>query len=128
MQKKEYASYWKKKETVPTDFASTPLPDQPLPHACPATMRAFPAVPFRPGFNRVPRDALPLPFGVRWELRIRSAPRDCTYTISGQSRLVKGVDQTNFCGYLKTQYQVRATFSLPSSMMLVESVSGRREG
>src|SRR5829696_9081546 len=80
-----------KKETVPTDSASTPLPDQPLPRACPATMRTFPAVPGRPGGVRVPRDALPLQSGVRWELRFCSAPRDCTYTISGHIRRVKGV-------------------------------------
>ena len=54
-------------------------------------MRPFPAVPGRPGYVRVPRDALPLQSGVRWERRICSAPRDCTYTISGHIRHVKRV-------------------------------------
>src|ERR687895_92951 len=80
-----------KKETVPTDSASVPLPDQPLPDACPATMRPFPAVPGRPGGVRVPRDALSLQSGVRWERRFCSAPRDCTYTISGHIEPVKRV-------------------------------------
>src|SRR5687767_262496 len=80
-----------RKETVPTDSASAPLPDQPLPSACPATMRPFPAVPGHPGGVRVPRDALSLQSGVQWERRFCSAPRDCTYTISGHLDLVKGV-------------------------------------
>ena len=77
------------KETVPTDSASVPLPDQPVPRACPATMRPFPAVPGHPGGVRVPRDPLSLQSGVRWERRFCSAPRDCTYTISGHLPPVK---------------------------------------
>src|SRR5687767_9120513 len=54
-------------------------------------MRPFPAVPGHPGGVRVPRDALALQSGVRWERRFCSAPRDCTYTISGHQRPVKRV-------------------------------------
>src|SRR5215210_2327194 len=61
-------------------------------------MRPFPAVPGHPGGVRVPRDAPALQSGVRWERRFCSAPRDCTYTISGHRGPVKGVPQMTDLG------------------------------
>src|SRR5688500_13825559 len=54
-------------------------------------MRPFPAVPGHPGVIRVSRDAPTLQSGVRSQRPFLSAPRDCTYTISGQRKRVKGV-------------------------------------
>ena len=54
-------------------------------------MRAFTVIPVRLSYDRVPRDAPSFSLGVRWELCVRSAPRDCTYTLYGHRDPVKGV-------------------------------------